>query len=296
MSDDPVDSLIRSAECHLAEAETLACAGDHAAAAAAVEDAVNELLRAGSRLTAAIHPEDMAELEGTAARVLRALAERFGILPENYLPVFSVAPEAEKILNPATAAEAQEHQSVAGVARVVSQVYDTGASPDTELSEEEGAGYVSVLGVLIELLQGQRTLTDAVFADGGAYDAFAGVAAPYLITGAAYAAGDADTGTYEEKISEMLAGPVKRLIRLLAALLTSAFMSGLILLLIRRILAVRHLRPGIIENAMFAGSVLSLIAANIPMFIDGSRAVIRELRELQNIIDRDAAAADIPVE
>lgn len=294
MSDEPVDSLIHSAECHLAEAETQARAGDPEAAATAVENAVNELLRAGSRLTAAIRSEDMAELEGTMARVLRALAERFGILPENYLPVFSVVPEAEKILNPATAAEAQEHQPVSGVARVVGQVYDTEASPDAEFSEEEGAGYVSALGVLLELLQGQRTLTDAVFSDGGAYDAFAGVAAPYLITGAAFAAGDAETGAWDEKISGMLAGPVKRLIRLLAALLTSAFMAGLVLLLIRRILAVRHLRPGILENAMFAGSVLSLITANLPMFIDGSRAVIRELRELQDILARDTAAADIP--
>ena len=290
MSDDSIDSLIRSAEHSLTEAEARVCAGDHEAAAAAMEQAVDELLRAGSCLTAAIHPDDMAELEGTVTRVLRALAERFGILPEDYLPVFSVAPAAERVLDPAVMAEAREHQPVAGIARVIGMVYDTDISPDAEVSEEERAECVSALGVLIELLQGQRTLTDAVFADGGAYDAFTRVAAPYLIIGAAYAAGDADPGTYEEKVSAMLAGPVKRLIRLLAALLTSAFMSGLILLLIRRILAVRHLRPGIIDNALFAGSVLSLTAANIPMFLDGSRAVIRELRELQNIIDRDAAA------
>lgn len=93
----------------------------------------------------------------------------------------------------------------------------------------------------------------------------------------------------------MLAGPVRRLVELLAALLTSAFMSGLILLIIRRVLAVRRVRPGMVDNIIFAGSMVSLVAANLPMFVDGARQVAAELRSLQEIIERTDGGVEIPI-
>ncbi len=82
----------------------------------------------------------------------------------------------------------------------------------------------------------------------------------------------------------MLEGPVKRPVRLLFSLLTSAFISGLLLLLVRRILAARRMRPGFVENVVFAASILSLTAANIPMILEGLRAAVHELEELRSLI------------
>ena len=111
---------------------------------------------------------------------------------------------------------------------------------------------------------------------------FAMTATPYLITGAAYIHGD--EGKSGEKIQEMLEGPAKRLVRLLFSLMTSAFISGLLLLIFRRILATRSLRPGIVKNVGFAASVLFLTAVNIPMMLDGLRAAAHELEELRCLI------------
>ena len=90
-----------------------------------------------------------------------------------------------------------------------------------------------------------------------------------------------DTG---EKIQKMMEGPIKRLVRLLFSLLTSAFISGLLLLIVRRILAVRKMRPGFVENAAFAASVFSLTAVNIPVMLEGLRAAAHELKELSALI------------
>ena len=87
-----------------------------------------------------------------------------------------------------------------------------------------------------------------------------------------------------KKIPEMLDGPVKRLFRLLFSLLTSAFMSALLLFLVRRILAARNMRPGIVENAAFATSLVSLTAANLPLLLEGLRAAVHELQDLRVLI------------
>ena len=140
-----------------------------------------------------------------------------------------------------------------------------------------------------------KILADTVFAENGAYDAFSDVASPYLISGAAFVGGSENSETYEEMIPQILAGPVKRLVELLAALLTSAFMSGLILLIIRRVLAVRKVRPGMVDNIIFAGSVAALVAANIPALVDGVKQVAAELRSLQQIIEKTDGGIEIPI-
>lgn len=291
-NDTPVDTLIATAEASLEAASNALLHGDTDAAADHLEAAVSNLLRAGSSLLTTIHTADIAALESSIARILRALAERFGILPEDYRPVLAFLPESVDILDSPTKTAAETHLPVSGVCDVVRSVYESEDPKTPELSEEETDAYVAAGRLFIDLLFGQRTLTDAVFAQNGAYDTFSEVIAPYLISGAAYV-GSAES--YEEKIPELLAGPVRRLVELLAALLTSAFMSGLILLIIRRVLAVRRVRPGMVDNVIFVGSVASLTAANLPMFVDGAWQVAAELRNLQEIIKRTDDGVEIPI-
>ena len=293
--DTSVETLIATAEASLSAASQSLLNGDSDAAADHLESAVSDLLRAGSCLLTVVHTADIAALESTIARILRALAERFGILPEDHLPVLSLLPESVDVLDDATKTAAATHLPVSGVCDMVRSVYDSRDDAHPELSEENADQYISAGQLLIDLLSGQRTLTDAVFAENGAYDAFSDVAAPYLIQGAAFVGGSDTADSCGEKIPELLAGPVKRLIELLVALMTSAFMSGLLLLIIRRLLAVRRIRPGIVDNVIFAGSVASLVAANLPMLIDGARLVAAELRSLREIIQRNDGT-EIPVE
>ncbi|HJK78071.1 MAG TPA: hypothetical protein O0Y06_00210 [Methanocorpusculum sp.] len=294
-NDTPVDTLIAAAEASLDAASNALLHGDTDAAADYLEVAVSGLLRAGSSLLTSVHTTDIAALESSIARILRALAERFGILPEDHQPVLALLPESVDILDTSTKTAAEMHLPVSGVCDVVRSVYESEEAAIPELSEEETDACISAGRLLLDLLSGQRTLTDAVFARDGAYDAFSDLAAPYLISGAVFLGGGESTGSCEEKIPEMLAGPIRRLVELLAALLTSAFMSGLILLIIRRVLAVRRVRPGMVDNVIFAGSMASLIAANLPMFVDGARQVAAELRSLQEIIDRADGGVEIPV-
>ncbi|MDR0980841.1 MAG: hypothetical protein LBL85_03550, partial [Methanocalculaceae archaeon] len=252
-------------------------------------------LDAGSSLFTAVDTADIAALESSIARILRALAERFGLLPEDHQPILALLPESVDILGTSTKTAAKTHLPVSGVCDLVRSVYESEEPQTPEISEEETDACISAGRLLIDLLSGQRTLTDAVFAKDGAYDTFCGIAAPYLISGVVFAEGGESTEPYEEKIPDLLAGPIRRLVELLAALLTSAFMSGLILLLIRRVLAVRKIRPGTVDNIIFAGSVASLIAANLPMFVDGAKQVAAELRNLQEIIERTDDGVEIPV-
>ncbi len=294
-NDTPVDTLIATAEASLDAASNALLHGDADAAADYLEAAVSGLLRAGSSLLASVHTADIAALESSIARILRALAERFGILPEDHQPVLALLPESVNVLDTSTKTAAETHLPVSGVCDVVRSVYEFEETATPELSEEETDACISAGRLLLDLLSGQRTLTDAVFARDGAYDAFSDIAAPYLISGAVFLGGEESTESCEEKIPEMLAGPVRRLVELLAALLTSAFMSGLILLIIRRVLAVRRVRPGMVDNIIFAGSMVSLATANLPMFVDGARQVAAELRSLQEIIERTDGGVEIPI-
>ncbi|MDV0442415.1 hypothetical protein [Methanorbis furvi] len=292
--DTSVDILISSAESALNDAADH-ISEDPERAAELLEKAVADLITAGSCMVSGISSADIAALESSLSRILRALAERFGILPEDHQPVFALLPDAETVLDEEIILAAQTHQPVSGVRDVVLAVYESGDG-DAIRSDEEADRYLSIGQMLLELLEGQRTLQDTVFAEDGAYDAFSGVAAPYLIAGAAYLGGEDASETYDEKIPKMLDGPVKRLLRLLVSLLTSAFMSGLLLLVIRRLLAARKIRPGIMDNVIFAGSVASLVAANLPMLIDGALQAAAELRELHHIIIGSGDGFDIPVE
>lgn len=291
----PVDTLIATAEASLDAASNALLHGDADAAADYLEAAVSGLLRAGSSLLASVHTADIAALESSIARILRALAERFGILPEDHQPVLALLPESVNVLDTSTKTAAETHLPVSGVCDVVRSVYESEETATPELSEEETDACISAGRLLLDLLSGQRTLTDAVFARDCAYDAFSDIAAPYLISGAVFLGGGESTESCEEKIPEMLARPARRLVELLAALLTSAFMSGLILLIIRRVLAVRRVRPGMVDNIIFAGSMVSLVAANLPMFVDGARQVAAELRSLQEIIERTDGCVEIPI-
>jgi len=245
-------------------------------ALASLETAASLLCDVGSDALSEIPQADIDVLDGRLAVVLRRVAESAGFLPENFesilvltgIPVSLGGEFAEKSSSSLSAEE---------IVEILQTIY---TAPD-EISEDTESD-ISLLKTLTDVLVGQKTVSEVIFSEDGAYDMFASAAAPYLITGAAYIYGG--EGQSEEKIPEMLDGPVKRLFRLLFSLLTSAFMSALLLLLVRRILAARKMRPGIVENAAFAASLVSLTAANLPLLLDGLRAAVHELQDLRALI------------
>ena len=261
--------LLDAAEIYLAE-------GNNDLAISSVEEAVNLLTSSGVSILLDIPESDIAELDGRLASVLRRFGEEAGILPENFATVLSLS-GISLSLDGEFAEKMSSTLSASEIVEVLEILYTSSdeISPDPEKD-------LSVLNILAGLLTGQKTVSEMVFAENGAYDMLSLEAAPYLITGAAYVYGDEEE--YEKKIPEMLDGPVKRLVCLMFSLMTSTFMSGLLLLLIRRILTTRKTNPGIVDNTVFAASVLSLIVANIPIFIEGLREVSHELDELRNMI------------
>ena len=293
--DTPAESLIATAEASLAAASSTLLQNDLNSAADHLETAVTSLLDAGSVLLTSVQQADIAVLESGLARILRALAERFGLLPEDHQLILLLLPESVDVLDASTQTAAKTYLPISEVCATVRSVYESRETDVLELSEEDMNSHISAVRLLIDLLLGQRTLSDAVFSENGAYDAFSDVASPYLISGAVFVGGSENSASYEEQIPQILAGPIKRLVELLAALLTSAFMSGLILLIIRRILAVRKIRPGMVDNLIFAGSVASLVATNLQLFVGGVKQVTTELRNLQQIIEKTDDGIEIPI-
>ena len=257
-------------------AERYLHAGNIDAALSSIEVAVSQMFGVGSDILSNIPEADIASLDNRLALILRRFAENFGILPENFDPILSIA-GVPASLSCVFAEHSEAPFSAEEIVKTLQVLY----TPQEEISKDPEKD-LSVLKTLTDILNGQKKVSDMIFSDDGAYDMFAMTAAPYLITGAAYIHGD--EGQSGEKIQEMLEGPAKRLVRLLFSLMTSAFISGLLLLIFRRVLATRSLRPGIVKNVGFAASVLFLTAVNIPMMLDGLRAAAHELEELRCLI------------
>ncbi|HJJ30430.1 MAG TPA: hypothetical protein O0W87_05480 [Methanocorpusculum sp.] len=250
--------------------------GNIDAALSSIEAAVSQMFGVGSDILSNIPEADIISLDSRLALVLRRFAENFGVLPENFEPILSIT-GVPVSLNDVFAEGSEVPLSAEEIVKVLKVLY----TPQEEISEDP-ENDISVLKTLTDILNGQKKVSDMIFSDDGAYDMLAMTAAPYLITGAAYLHGD--EGQSGEKIQEMLEGPVKRLVRLLFSLMTSAFISGLLLLLFRRILAARNMRPGIVKNVGFAASVLFLTVVNIPILLEGLRAAAHELEELRSLI------------
>ncbi|HKM41839.1 MAG TPA: hypothetical protein VJY43_04650 [Methanocorpusculum sp.] len=277
MSSETSGNHLSSASNLLDAAETYFHEGNPDAALSAIEEAVYNLREAGVSILAEISGPDIDALESRPAAILRRFAEESGIMPENFVPALSLTPIPAS-LGGGFLKKTGSSLSASEIAGVLKTLY---AAPEETADEPEKD--IPVLRTLADLLIGQNTLSGVIFSENGAYDALSQIMAPYLIIGAAYLNGDEEI--YEEKIPGMLDGPVKRLTRLLYSLLTSAFISGLFLLIIKRVLATRKVSPGVIGNTVFLASFLSLTVANIPMFIEGARAVVCEFRELRNIIE-----------
>ena len=277
MSSETSGNHLSSAGSLLDAAEVYFHEGNTNAALSAIEEAVNNLREAGMSILAEISGPDINALESRPAAILRRFAEESGILPENFAPVLSLTPV------PASLGDnfANKTWSSLTASEIVDVLKSLFAAPEAIADDPEKD--IHVLRTLADILSGQNTVSEVIFSENGAYDALSQAAAPYLIIGFAYINGDEEA--YEEKIPGMLDGPIKRLTRLLYSLLTSAFISGLFLLIIKRVLATRIGIPGVIGNTVFVTSLLSLTVTSIPMFIDGARAVIRELEELRNIIE-----------
>lgn len=260
----------------LDEAEKYCDEGNASAALFSLEAAVSQLCCAGSGILTEIPKADIAALDGHLATVLRHLAERADLLPENFASVLSLT-GVPASLGAKFAEKSSDHLSAAEIVETLKQIY---GAPDETSDDPEND--LSLLYTLTDLLNGQKRVSEVIFSNNGAYDMLADAALPYLIIGAAYISGDGEEA--EEQIPKMLEGPVKRLVRLLFSLLISAFISGLLLLIIRRVFSVRKMSPGFSGNAAFAASIFSLTADNLPMLLDGLRAAARELQELRALI------------
>jgi len=277
MSSETSGNHLSSAGSLLDAAEVYFHEGNTNAALSAIEEAVNNLREAGMSILAEISGPDINALESRPAAILRRFAEESGILPENFAPVLSLT-SVPASLGDDFANKTRSSLSASEIVYVLKSLFAA-----QEAIADDPAKDIHVLRTLADILSGQNTVSEVIFSENGAYDALSQAAAPYLIIGAAYINGDEEA--YEEKIPGMLDGPIKRLTRLLYSLLTSAFISGLFLLIIKRVLATRIGIPGVIGNTVFVTSLLSLTVTSIPMFIEGARAVIRELEELRNIIE-----------
>lgn len=264
-----INALLDTAEEDLHE-------GNTDAALASLETAVSLLCDVGSDTLSEIPQADIDVLDGRLAVVLRRVAESAGFLPENFEPILAIT-GIPVSLGDDFAEKSASSLSTEEIVEILQTIY---TAPDEISKDPEND--ISLLKTLTDVLVGQKTVSEVIFSEDGAYDMFASAAAPYLITGAAYLYGD--EGQSEEKIPEMLDGPIKRLFRLLFSLLTSAFMSALLLLLVKRILAARKMRPGIVENAAFAASLVSLTAGNLPLLLEGLRAAVHELQDLRALI------------
>ncbi|MDO5845824.1 MAG: hypothetical protein Q4Q04_02760 [Methanocorpusculum sp.] len=271
--DQSFEELCASANASLDTAESLYLDGNIDAAAHEILKAAVALSDAGVLTLEEIQPVDLAKLDGTTAKILRRLADDSGLLPDGLDALASIEPELRTYI-PESTADLSANELVNSAKKIYTA--EPGAAAGTD--------YLPLIDTLASLIKGQQSVRGMIFSEDGIYDTFALTAAPYLIAGAAYfAKNDDGILSSEEKITRMLDGPVKRLVMLFYSLVTSAFASGLLLLLIRRALAVRKSRPGCIDNASFMASAAALTVSNLPMLISGLRAVSSELAELKRI-------------
>ena len=195
-------------------------------------------------------------------KVVRKLAAESNLLPNTYASVNAFIPDIEASIPEGEVPPAE-------LPAVIRVIYE---------SEPKGEASASTLKLLLEMLLGQRSISEFIFGENGVYSTLADVAAPYLIVGASYLAKDeAKAVAYEDSIPEMLNGPVRHLAMLFLSLITSAFFAGVVILLVKRF--VSHQKG----NVGFAAGMVSLIAANFPLLVTGLREASVELRNLKNI-------------
>ncbi|MDO5844244.1 MAG: hypothetical protein Q4Q53_03750 [Methanocorpusculum sp.] len=274
--EEVVSAYIESANAHLANAEKAAAENNTECAVSEIKSAVDDLTAAGYSILNEIPKEDIVRLDGTVAKFLRRLAEDADLLPKNFEQIINAIPNADKIFKDKLQQPSDESLSAEKIVETVKTVYENEA--EAESSDED----FSILKIIKDLLLGNKKITDTVFSENGVYDIFVNTASPYLVTGAAFISRDEDKfAEYEEKIPEILNGPMRHLSKLLLSLLTSAFISGLLLIVIRRILSGKK---SVLKNAEFGVDAVKLTVANLPMLIEGTRAAAIEISELKKIV------------
>lgn len=275
--EDSINGFIESANIHLSRAEEFQTENNSESALNELAQAVECLSKAGSSIISEIPKEDVIRLDGTVAGVLRRLAEDSELLPGNFERTVSAVPNADEILGEKTSEISKGSLSAEKIVDTVKNVYDT---PETESKNPDDD--LSALKIILDLLLGNRKLSDTVFSENGVYDIFVSSAVPYLVTGAAFISRDEEKlAKYEQMIPEILNGPIRHLSKLFLSLMTSAFMSGFLLLVIKRIIAGKS---SAVNNVKFGVSVAALTVSNLPMLIDGVKAVSVEIGNLKNIV------------
>lgn len=273
--EDSINALIESANIHLARADKIS--GENPQEALnEIYLAVDDLSRAGSSIISEITKGDVVLLDGTVAKVLRKLAEDSELIPGNFSQTVNALPNADDILGAQALEISTGSLSAEKIVDTVKNVYET---PGSKLTDAEGD--FSALNIIKDLLLGNRKLSETVFSENGVYDIFVSSTTPYLVTAASFISRDEEKfAEFENMIPEALNGPVKHLSKLLLSLLTSAFMSGLLILIVKRIIA----GSGTAKNVMFGASVVSLTISNLPLIVEGVKAVSAELSELKRIV------------
>lgn len=243
---------------------------DYAAAVLELFEAVNLLAKEGSDLVSSVSAD---KFQTPVFSVVTRVFSVFDDLPET-AELAVLTPEIRSLL-PKPSASPEE------MLLSVSRIY--------EKAEEEnpasGEADFSLIQFLLSLLSGQQSMRDALFSDAGMYDAAASSASPYLALLFSLSGDSMETAA--EKAAATLFGPLKRLAELFYSLLTSSLTAGILLLLIRR--AVPIMRP---SKAATAVDAAILAASNIPVLIEGLRAVAAELSCLRQTI-RGAAHGNV---
>ncbi|HJJ27765.1 MAG TPA: hypothetical protein O0X70_00015 [Methanocorpusculum sp.] len=260
--DEEIEQHLNYAEELIREAESLYSGGNTENAAEKLHDAADELSRAGINLSSGIPKETLEKCDSMPVKILRRVAEEAELMPDFNAAFAAYAPEMEVSMPDAKI-------SASELPVVLHSVYS---------AEPEKEGNVSALKTLIDLVTGQRRITDFIFGDNGIYSSLADTVSPYLIAGASYVTRDPQKAMeYEDSIPAVINGPVKHLAQLMLALVTSAFFAGLLVLLVKRF--VTHKKG----NAGFAAGMISLIATNFPLLVSGLREASTELRNIKNI-------------
>ncbi len=182
-SEDTSPNHFSSINALLAVADGYFHEGNIDAALSSLETAVSQLNKAGSGTLSEIPRADIATLDGRLAAILRRFAESSGVLPENFDLVLSITGVLES-LHSVFAERSSESLSAEEIVEVLQIIY---TAPD-EISEDLGND-ISILKTLTDILIGQKTVSEVIFSENGAYDMLAVTAAPYLITGAVYVYG-----------------------------------------------------------------------------------------------------------
>lgn len=232
LSSNSPETFFDSARMHLLNAENSRAQNDIESASSHAIDAINDLRSAACMLLNESALNEIAQADKTVAKIIRRFASDSGILPENFGEILAAFSNPQDILGFDVTEISTKKLSAEEIFNTVKSVYETEFCSGSQKSDIEN------LKIALNLYSKIEKITAGVFSKNGVYDMFAGVVSPYLTAGAAFIASDEEELLrYEDAIPGMLGYEIKHLSRFLWALTGCVFISGLLLLISKRVLA-----------------------------------------------------------